>query len=88
MFEVFRFLDSMKIFQESIEKVAESLTSEGFKFTKNKFGDNEEKLRLMTKKGIYPYDYIDSYNRFNETESHLKDKFFSRLKQTNVLTEE
>ena len=50
--------------------------------------DDEEKLKLITKKGIYSYDYIDSFDRFHETELPSKDKFFSRLKQTNISTEE
>ena len=37
-----RFLDSMKFFQESLEKVAESLTLENFKLAKNEFGDDEK----------------------------------------------
>lgn len=28
---------------------------------------NEEQLKLLNKKGIMPYDYIDSFNRFSET---------------------
>ena len=43
-----------------------------------------KKLRLITKKCIYPYDYIDSFDRFNETELSSKDKFFSRLKQEYI----
>ena len=39
----------MKFFQDSLEKVAESLELEDFKLTKNAFSD-DEKLRLLTKK--------------------------------------
>ena len=36
----FRFLDSTKFFQKTLKNVAESV---------NKFGDDEEKLKLITK---------------------------------------
>ena len=69
----------MNFFQDSLEKVAEYLELEDFKLTKNAFSDYE-KLRLLTEKGIYPYDYIDSFERFDETDLPSKDKFFSKLR--------
>ena len=83
-----RFLDSMKFFQDSLEKVAESLSSEDFKLTHRHTVDDEEKVRLLTKKGIYPYDYIDSFDRFNETDLPSKDKFFSRLRKSGITEKE
>ena len=53
-----RFLDSMTFFQDSLEKVTESLSPEDFKLTHQHVSNDEEQLRLLTKKGIYPYDYI------------------------------
>ena len=41
-------------------------------------------LEMTKKKGIYPYDYIDSFDRFNKIELPSKDKFFSKLKQFNL----
>ena len=29
---------------------------------------------LLLRKGVYPYEYIDSWKRFNETELPSKDK--------------
>ena len=39
----FRFLDSLKFFQDSLDNVSKSLTKEDFKLTSNYFKD-EEKL--------------------------------------------
>ena len=33
----------------------------------------------MIQKGIYPYDYIDNYDRFNETKLPTIDDFYSKL---------
>ena len=41
-------------------------TSEEFKGTK---------LHLMSKKGVYPYDYIDSFEKFNQTELPTREQF-------------
>ena len=34
---------------------------------------------LIRRKGVYPYDYVDSFDRFNETELPTQDAFFSKL---------
>ena len=33
----------------------------------------------MSKKGVYPYDYMDSFEKFNETKLPAKDQFYSIL---------
>ena len=35
----------------------------------------EEDLALMTRKGVYPYKYMDSFVRFEEPQLPLKDPF-------------
>ena len=37
------------------------------------------KFKLLLRKGVYPYEYMDSWKRFNETELLSKDKFYSTL---------
>ena len=39
--------------------------------TSNHFG-------LIRRKGVYHYDYMDSFDRFNETELPSQDAFFSK----------
>ena len=85
----------MKFFQDSLEYIAESLELKYFILTKNAFRDDEKlrlgeavSLKLLTKKGIYPYDFIDSFDRFNETDLPSKDRFFSKLRQECISTEE
>jgi len=38
-----------------------------------------EKRKLLLKKGIYPYEYMDSFERFDEIELPAKEEFFSKL---------
>ena len=41
--------------------------------------DNDNHFGLMWRKGVYPYDYMDSFDRFEETELPPQDAFFSKL---------
>ncbi|CAI2182990.1 347_t:CDS:2, partial [Funneliformis geosporum] len=52
------------------------ITSQHFK----KLGYIDDQLTLVLRKEVYPYDYIDLQNRFNETELHLYHEFYSTLK--------
>ena len=45
---------------------------------------NTEKFILLLKKGIYPYEYIDSMDRFNETILLSIDKLYSKLQEKDI----
>ena len=42
------------------------------------------KLKLLLRKGVYPYEYMDSWKRFNETELPSKNKFYSTLNLEDI----
>ena len=42
------------------------------------------KFKLLLRKGVYPYEYMDSSKRFNETELPSKDKFYSTLNLEDI----
>ena len=47
-------------------------------FNTDQLSDNDiNKFKLLLRKGVYPYEYIESWKRFNETELPSKDKFYS-----------
>ena len=39
---------------------------------------------LLLRKGVYSYEYTDSWNRFNETSLPDKKDFYSRLDMENI----
>ena len=39
---------------------------------------------MLLRKGIYPYEYIDSLERFNETSFPEKEAFYSNLNMEDV----
>ena len=38
----------------------------------------------MLRKGVYPYKYIDNWERFNETSLPSKESFYSNLNMENI----
>ena len=42
----------------------------------------------MTQKGVYPYDYMDSFEKFNETELPTKEEFYSILNNEHITDED
>ena len=49
------------------------------------FCDNDlNKFILLLRKGVYPYEYMDNWERFNETSLPDKESFYSSLNMENV----
>ena len=61
----------------SLDKLVENL-SDDFKYSSEAFSC--EQLKLVKKKGIYPYEYMNSFKRFNESKLLDKYNFLSSLK--------
>ena len=80
------FLDSFQFMSSSLDRLSANLPKDKFKYTSEVF--KKEKLELMTQKGVYPYDYMDSFERFNETQLPSKDDFFSQLTQDAITDEQ
>ena len=50
-----------------------------------KFCNNDiNKFILLLKKGVYPYEYMDSWGKFNETTLPNKKAFYSKLYLENI----
>ncbi|XP_068749374.1 uncharacterized protein [Montipora capricornis] len=75
------FIDSFQFMSSSLEKLASNLPKESLKYTSQKFKD--KKLDLMSKKGVYPYDFMDSFEKFNE-KLPSKEDFYSILNDEHI----
>ena len=82
-----RFIDSFKFMSTSLAKLASNLSPEKF-FILKKFFPEEKKLDLVLRKGVYPYDYVDSLEKLNEKSLPPKEAFFSRLNDEHVSDED
>ena len=49
---------------------------------------NDKQCELLIRKGIYPYEYMNSWDRFNETRLPSKDAFYSNLYMSGVCDNE
>ena len=54
-----RFIDSCRFMASSLDKLASNLDDDQCKHLRE-FYNEEEVFRLMRRKGVYPYDYMDS----------------------------
>ena len=49
---------------------------------------NVNKFALLLRKGIYPYEYMNSWEKFNETTIPLKEAFYSNLNLEGITDED
>ena len=79
------FIDSFQFMSSSLDKLVSNLPKESLKYTSKRF--QGMKLNLMAKKGVYPYDYMDSFDKFNE-QLPTKEDFFSILNNEHITDED
>ena len=58
------FIDSMQFMNSSLDKLVKNLSDEDFKYLVEEFGS--ENLELLKQKRAYPYEFMNSSERFNE----------------------
>ena len=61
-----------------LNKMASNLDDDQCKHLRE-FYKEEEVFSLMRRKGVYPYEYVDGLEKFEETRLPPKDAFYSRL---------
>jgi len=76
------FIYSFQFMSSSLDKLVGNLLKESLKYTSEVF--QGKALDLMSKKGVYPYDYMDSFEKFNETKLPTKDEFYSILNDEHI----
>ena len=75
------FIDSFQFMSSSLESLVNNLPRDSLKYTSKMF--KGKKLNLMARKGIYPYDYMDSFDKFNE-KLPTKEDFYSILNNEHI----
>ena len=76
------FLDSFQFMSSSLDNLVKNLPDEAFNYTKHEF--KKEQFNLMKQKGIYPYDHMDCFDRFNETKLPVQQDFYSILNNEHI----
>ena len=83
-FEI-RFIDSFKFQQASLAYLVGNLESKDFFNTRRKFKHN---TKLLTRKGVYPYDYVSNLSKLSETQLPPKEAFYSKLNDEEISEED
>ena len=80
------FLDSFQFMSSSLDNLVKNLPDEALKYTKQEF--KKEQFNLMKQKGVYPYDHMDSFKKFKQTELPTKEQFYSILNNEYIKDED
>ena len=81
-----RFIDSFKFMADSLDKLVKNLPETAFSNTKRYY--TGDKFNLLKRKGVYPYDYMDSIERFEENKLPSKESFYSKLDNKDISDED
>ena len=82
----FRILDSNQFLNASLDSLVTNLAQEGsnkFVSLKKEFQD-PNKLKLLLRKGVYPYSYIDHESRFTEKQLPDIGQFYNELTEEHL----
>ncbi|XP_051159162.1 uncharacterized protein LOC127280298 [Leptopilina boulardi] len=67
----------------SLDKLASYLNE--YKIVNSVFSNySHDKIQLLTRKGVFPYEYIDSREKLDETQLPSKENFYSTLNDSNI----
>ena len=70
----------------SLDKLVSNLSKEALKYTSEEF--TGMKLSLMSQKGVYPYNHMDSFEKFDQMKLPTKDQFYSVLNDQHITNDE
>ena len=78
-----RFIDSFKFMASSLDLLTNNLVKGRRRIVG--FEDySEEQYESLIRKGIYPYEYMLSWDKFKETQLPPKKSFYSNLNMTTI----
>lgn len=84
-----RFIDSYRFLQCSLAKLAQYLPSDKQVITRKEWKHlSEHDFHLSTQKGVYPYTYMNSWEKFNEKKLPNKKDFYDDLNDCDISDEQ
>ena len=80
------FIDSFQFMSSSLDKLVSNLPKDDLKYTSQTF--KGKRLNLMSQKGVYPYDYTNSFEKFDQKELPRKEDFYSIINDQHITDED
>ena len=81
-----RFIDSFKFMASSLDKLTANLDEASFQCVNRFF--HGQAVDLVRRKGVYPYDYVDSITKLSETKLPPQEQFYSELNHSSISDED
>ena len=79
----YRFIDSCRFMALGLYKLASNKDDDQCKHLKE-FNKREEVFKPMMRKGVYPYEYIDNWEKFEEAKATTKDCILQQAKHEGI----
>ena len=85
----FIILDSFAFMSSSLDTLAKNLLKDGTSNFKHTLTNdlNNDQIELIVKKGVYPYEYMNSFDRFKEAQLPPIEAFYSTLEEEPISNE-
>ncbi|KAK5647058.1 hypothetical protein RI129_005522 [Pyrocoelia pectoralis] len=78
-----RFVDSFKFLSSSLDSLSKNLSDDQC-LEVRKFFSNDEEFKLVRMKGCFPYSYVDSFDKLEETDIPPLEKFYDEMRGENI----
>ena len=76
------FIEGMQFMNYSLDKLVKNLSDEDFKYLVGEFSSGN--LEHLKQKDAYPYEWMNSFERFNEEKLPARKYFFSSTKKWKI----
>ena len=77
----------MRFMASSLDSLTNNLVKDGRKLREVE-DYSEEQYELLIRKGVYPYEYMTSWDKFKETQLPPKKAFYSKLNMNDISDED
>ena len=70
------------------QKISHAALIKNFPITYQLCNKDLNKFALLLRKGVWPYEYMDSWNKFNEPVPLVEDHYYSKLNKEGITKED
>lgn len=82
-----KFIDSFNFLSSSLDHLSKTLNPKDFKHLRTFFKE-DNLFSLCLRKGVYCYDYVDSWEKYEETQLPDRSNFFNKLTSESITNED
>lgn len=85
-----KFIDSFRFMPESLSKLASLIPPDKKRILHSTCEKDysSEQISMLERKGVFPYDYVNSIERLSETALPAKEHFYSQLNEEEISQQE